>query len=72
MAPNTKYWVVLISTATTARGGTTDPDYSGVPATLTFASGETEKVFTFTAAQDEVDDDGEYVDLSFGSPCPRG
>ena len=42
--------------------GETDADYSGVPDTVTFVSGgETEKFFTFSAAQDSVDDDDELV-----------
>ena len=42
-------------------------DYSGVPASVTFAIGDTEKSFTFTATADEVNDDGESVKLSFGT-----
>ena len=32
-----------------------------------FQSGETEKSFTFEATQDTIDDDGESVDLAFGT-----
>ena len=49
----------------TNQGGATSVDYSGVPGTVTFASGETEKEFTFTAASDNLDDDGESVKLTF-------
>ncbi len=53
------------------QGGVNSPaDYSGVPETLTFASGDTEETFTFTAAQDTLNDDGESVRLSFGSDLP--
>ena len=52
-------------------GGATASDYSGVPASVTFNSGETSKSFTFTAAADTVDDDGESVQLEFGTP-PAG
>ena len=53
------------------QGGVSSPaDYSGVPETLTFASGDTEETFTFTAAQDTLNDDGESVRLSFGSDLP--
>ena len=37
-----------------------------MPANVTFNSGNTEKTFTFTAAHDTVDDDGESVKLTFG------
>ena len=47
--------------------GAGNGDYSGVPTSLTFNSGDTEKSFTFTAVQDSVDDDGESVLLSFGT-----
>ena len=45
--------------------GTTSDDYSGVPATVDFASGDTEKSFTFTAEQDDIDEDAEEVTLGF-------
>ena len=51
--------------------GAGNGDYSGVPTSLTFNSGDTEKSFTFTAVQDIVDDDGESVLLSFGT-LPTG
>ena len=57
--------VIPISRAN--RAGATDPDYSGVPDTLTFGATDTEKTITFAATDDEVDDDGEKVDLSFGT-----
>ena len=47
--------------------GAGNGDYSGVPTSLTFNSGDTVKSFTFTAVQDGVDDDGESVKLSFGT-----
>ena len=49
------------------KDGAGNGDYSGVPTSLTFNSGDTEKSFTFTAVQDSVDDDGESVLLSFGT-----
>ena len=45
--------------------GASNSDYSGVPPSLTFASGDTEKTFSFIAASDSVDDDGESVKLTF-------
>ena len=51
--------------------GETDADYSGVPDTVTFVSGgETEKSFTFSAAQDSVDDDDESVIIGFKTSDP--
>ena len=49
---------------------TSDADYSVVPASLTFNSGETEKSFTFTAVDDAEDDDGESVKLTFENLPP--
>ena len=47
--------------------GQTDADYSGIPANVTFGATDTSKTFTVTATDDSVDDDGEWVSLSFGS-----
>ena len=58
---------VTIPITTTNEGGATGGDYSGVPASVTFASGDTEESFTFTATQDTVDDDSESVKLGFGT-----
>ena len=49
------------------RAGATDADYSGAPDTLTFGATDTEKTITFAATDDTVDDDGEKVELAFGS-----
>ena len=62
---------VAIPLTTTNQSGATGADYSGVPAGVTFQSGDTEKSFTFTAAQDAVNDDGESVKLGFGA-LPAG
>ena len=62
--------VVVPLTATT-EGGAGVSDYSGVPASVTFASGETEKSFMFSATDDTVDDDDESVGLAFGE-LPAG
>ena len=63
---------VVIPIVKTNEEGATDSDYSGVPASVTFDSGETEKSFTITATGDTVDDDGEQVKLTFGSMLPAG
>ena len=54
------------------QGDTSDADYSLSATSLTFGPTNTQKTFTFTANQDSVDDDGESVKLSFGSPLPEG
>ena len=63
---------VAIPVTKTNQGGATAADYSGVPATVTFNAGETSKTFDFTATADAVDDDGESVELAFGSSLPVG
>ena len=62
---------VTVPITASNQDGAGSGDYSGVPASVTFASGETAKTFTFTAADDTADDDGESVDLGFGS-LPTG
>ena len=62
---------VQIPITTTNQDGATVPDYSGVPTSITFRRGETEKEITFEAAQDTIDDDGESVTLGFGQ-MPTG
>ena len=56
---------VSVPLTTTNGTGATSDDYSGVPATVDFASGDTEKSFTFTADQDDIDEDAEEVTLGF-------
>ena len=62
---------VVIPLILTDRGGAGSADYSGVPTSVTFQSTETEKSFAFTAVDDEIDDDGESVELTFGT-LPEG
>ena len=57
---------VVIPITRAERGGATSTDYSGVPDSVTFESGDTEQSFTLTAIDDDVDDDGESVRLTFG------
>ena len=63
---------VVIPVTATNENGATNADYSGVPNSVTFESGETSKDITFSATDDSVDDDGESVQLSFGSTLPTG
>ncbi len=62
---------VTIPITRTNQGGASDSDYSGVPASVTFNSGETSRSFTFSATADAIDDDGESVKLTFGT-LPTG
>ena len=47
--------------------GETDPDYAAPPTFVRFATGQTQRTFTFSATQDPDDDDGESVLLGFGT-----
>ena len=58
---------VVIPITQTLEGGLTSADYSGVPASVTFDSGDTSNSFTFTAAQDLINDDDESLRLDFGA-----
>ena len=58
---------VVVPIATVNQGTASDADYSGVPSSVTFDAGETSKSFTFSATQDTDNDDGESVQLGFGS-----
>ena len=64
--------VVVIPIETTNQGGATAADYSGVPGSVTFDSGDTTMTFTVAAEADNVNDDGESVRLSFGASLPAG
>ena len=63
---------LVIPIATEDLRGAGSTDYSGVPRSVTFNSGDTSKTFVFTAAHDDEDDDGERVRLSFGTSLPEG
>ena len=58
---------IIIPITKTNGGGASDSDYSGVPENVTFESGETSKTFTFTAVDDTENDEGESVELGFGT-----
>ena len=63
---------VVIPITHTPQGSTTSADYSGVPANVTFSTGDMSQTITFTATQDDVDDGGKSVLLAFGAPLPGG
>ena len=54
------------------QGGATTADYSGVPTSVTFNSGDTEKTFSFAAASDSVDDDGESCEADLRDAADGG
>ena len=62
---------VMFSITKANQSGASDSDYSGVPLTLTFNSGDTEAEITFAADSDSDNDDGESVKLGFGA-LPTG
>ena len=51
----------------TNQGDTSNSDYLLSATSVIFGPTDTSKTFTFTATQDSVDDDGESVDLGFGT-----
>ena len=62
---------VVIPLVAEDQGGASSDDYSGIPASVAFASGETETTFTVSAAADFVEDGGESVRLGLGA-LPTG
>ena len=62
---------VVIPLSRSNQGTTTNADYSGVPDSVTFSSGDTSEMFTFRATEDTVDDDDESVLIGFGT-LPAG
>ena len=63
---------VTIPITTTDQDGASSSDYSGVPASVTFNAGDTEVDINFSATQDQDNDDGESVKLTFGNTLPAG
>ena len=57
---------VSISLNAVPSGGATPGDYRVEPTQIVFNAGETSKDVTVTAVDDNVDDDGESVELTFG------
>ena len=65
---------VVIPLTAAGRGGLEDADYSGVPENVTFHAGGSpgprEQTFTVTTTDDRINDDGESLRLTFGTPLP--
>ena len=62
---------LTIPIVATEVGTAQSSDYSGVPTNVTFAAGETQGTFTITGLPNTEDDDGEFVQLGFGT-LPSG
>ena len=69
-APATGTTVTVPITATPGEGLGTG-EYSGVPASVTFAAGDTSKSFTVSGVQDTLDEPDEVLTLSLGT-LPSG
>ena len=63
---------VVIPLTVAASGGASPNDYEGVPATVRFATGESEKTFSVKAVDDDADDDGESIEIALGSFLDKG
>ena len=57
---------VTIPIEPTNQGGATNSDYSIDATSVAIGSGNMEVIFSVSATQDSIDDDGESVDISFG------
>ena len=62
---------VIVPLAVTRMGGATTDDYTLLPESLTFSSGQTRRTFTVTAVDDSDIDNGESITVSFGT-LPSG
>ena len=58
---------VIVPLTAVNQGGASAADYDGVPAGVTFRSGDTEQSFTITATKETVAEEGESVKLGFGA-----
>ena len=67
--PRNKESTVVIPITVTRHGTTTAADYAGadIPSSITFLPGQTEYSFRVRAVNDDIDDDDEYLTLSFGT-----
>ena len=67
--PRNKESTVVIPITVTRHGTTTAADYAGadIPSSITFLPGQTEYSFRVRAVNDDIDDDDEYLTLTFGT-----
>ena len=62
---------VIIPLTATPNGATVGDDYTAVAQSVTFGATDTSQSITFTAANDNFSDDGEYVTIGFDT-LPTG
>ena len=62
---------VTVPLTVTRSGGAATADYTRIPASVTFLSGQRIATFTVTAIDDSVDDDDESITVG-SAHCPRG
>ena len=66
--PRNKESTVVIPITVTRHGATAGVDYANdIPRSITFLPGQTEYSFRVRAVNDDIDDDDEYLTLSFGT-----
>ena len=70
LSTDPKREVTIPLTRTHLSDGSAD-DYSGIPESLVFLSGETTRSFDFSATDDLIDDDDESIQLSIGTSPHR-
>ena len=58
---------VTVPLTVTRSGGAATADYTRIPASVTFLSGQRIATFTVTAIDDSVDDDDESITVGFGT-----
>ena len=62
---------VAVPLVVASRGGATDADYKGIPASVVFKAGESQRTITVEVLMDDVNDPGEGIVLSLGE-LPQG
>ena len=62
---------VAVPLVVASRGGATDADYKGIPASVVFKAGESQRTITVEVLMDDVNDPGEWIVLSWGE-LPQG
>ena len=61
---------VVIPLSATYEGGTTSTDFPGIPASVTFNSGQTSKTFSVSTNDDFIDNDAKKAKITFGASLP--
>ena len=69
LSPAPERTVIIPLTATAQGGAATPADYTAVDESVTFGATDTSQSITFTAANDNISDDGESVTIGLGRCC---